>query len=210
MSVRSFWNAAAENSKYLFAEYFCEPVYTEYDFALCWTSGPAADQWTLHQRHAIGAVAAMVVIAGLAGTIVGGILLGWLDHRDAVFWGFLGMILMISPFFIIRLGASMQLVVHADGRVARTDAVYDAPIRAEEIPCQAIDMCRGTVTLQKHNRRAQERAGLWLNFTAGPVVLVSGSESDVDSYIATMPVPLRHLVRESNYPLYVRIGVPAL
>jgi hypothetical protein len=190
--------------KYFCAKYFCGPVYPGLDFALRWTHVPAIDQWVLRRSHAVGAVPAMALIVGLGGTMLGGIMLGWLSYRDAVFGAFLGMILLLCPFMIIRLGASLRLVVHPDGRTVRIDAVYAAHIRVEDVPREAVHVCRGTVIHPRYGIKTHEaRAGLWLRFSAGPVILVSGSESDVDRYISTMPLPIRNLVQDSSNPLYV-------
>ncbi len=208
MSTRSRVHSIVAAFKDLFGAHFCEPVYSGYNFALQWKHEPAVDRWILRRSNAVGAVPAMVGIAAFGGTVVGGVMLGWMSPGDAVFCWFAGLILALSLLLIIRLGSSFRLVAHGDGRIVRIDHVYAAQIRVEKCHQDAVALQRGVV---EHHRRGgiklyEERAGLWLSFPAGPVVLVSGSESDVDVYISTLPSPLRSRVQESKDPLIVGWG----
>ncbi len=201
-------NSVIDAFKDLFGACFCMPVHSSYNFALQWKYEPAADRWILRRSNAIGAVPAIIGVAAFGGTVVGAIMLGWMSHNGAVFRWFVGSILILCLVMIIRLGASFRLVAHGDGGVVRIDCVYAAQIRVEECDSGAATLHRGVV---KHPRRGgikpyEARAGLWISFPAGPIVLVSGSEPDVDTYISTLPSPLRSKVQDSKDPLFVGYG----
>lgn len=205
MSARSRWNSIAESVKYLFTEYFCELVYPGYDFALRWKHEPGVGQWVLRRSNAKGAVPAIAFITALGGTVIGGISLGWMSYGDGVFRAFAGMMLALCPFALIRLGASTCLIVHCDGRTTRTDCIYAARVRLAECHPQQTAVLRGTLRHHRHGAKLfEERTGLWLSLLGGGViVLVSGSEHDVDAYASLLPAPLQERVQEAKGLLYV-------
>ncbi len=168
-----------------------DPVYPGLVFTFEWRHDAIRDQWVLHRRNARGAMGSIVYMCGLGGTVIGGILLGWLKTNEPVSLGFLGAVLALFPFALYRLGSATRVTVGGDGATTYSVLLFGWRIRGSASSPVGVSVYRGII--QFFSPLAPERDGVWIDIDRNgdpqSIVLACGTAEAVQSYVERMPPP---------------------
>lgn len=194
--------------RFMFDSFLHEPVYPALMFALEWHHDAHADEWVLRRRNARGAVSSIGCICGLGGTVIGGLMLGWMKVDEAVFYGFGGMILVLVPFAIYRLGSSTRLILRGDAEIEWETRLFGVCLSSSTVPLNRAWVTRGMVRFFRPS--TPELDGVWIGSDwrgiPSSLVLARGKHDGVEAYIKRLPPALAASIQQSNRPHMTRFG----
>lgn len=176
-----------------------EPAYPALTFTLEWRHDAQASEWVLFRRNARGAGPAIVAICGLGGTVIGGLLLGWMQTDEGIFYLFTLLILICMPFAIFRLGSSTRLTLRGDAEIEWDSRLYGVCFSRSTMPVNNVRMRRGIVRFWHIG--TPEVEGVWMagdwRGVPSSVVLARGKREDVDAYMQRLPPALAARIEPS-------------
>lgn len=185
-----------------------EPAYPALTFTLEWRHDTRTDEWVLFRRNARGAGPAVVAICGLGGTVIGGLLLGWMQTDEGIFYLFTLVILICMPFAILRLGSSTRLTLRNDAEIEWDSCLYGVCFSRSSVLIDEASMRRGIVRFWHIG--TPEVEGVWMagdwRGVSSSVVFARGKRQDLDAYVQRLPPVLAASIQQSPRPHIVRFG----
>lgn len=185
-----------------------EPAYPALTFTLEWRHDAQANEWVLFRRNARGAGPAIVAICGLGGTVIGGLLLGWMQTDEGVFYLFTLVILICIPFAIYRLGSSTRVTLRNDTVIEWDSRLYGICFSRSTVPVNKACMRRSIVRFWHIG--TPEVEGVWMagdwRGVSSSIVLARGKPDNVDAYIRRLPPALAVNIQQSPHPHMARFG----
>lgn len=185
-----------------------EPAYPALTFTLEWRHDAQASEWVLFRRNARGAGPSVVAICALGGTVIGGLLRGWMRPDDGILYLFTLVILICISIAIYRLGSSTRLTLRSDAEIEWDSRLYGVCFSRSTIPVGEASMRRGIVRFWHIG--TPEVEGVWIEGNwrgmLNSIVLARGKRDDIDAYIKRLPPILAASIQQSQHPHLARFG----
>ena len=176
-------------------------------FALEWRHDAQRGEWVLLRSNARGATGAVVCMCGLGGTVIGGLLLGWLKLDEPVSRIFLGATIVLAMLAAYRLGSATRVTLAADGTIKHCSLLYGWRLRESTSGLEGAWVSRGMV--QFYSPLTPESDGVWIGCDFDThirsVILARGARDEVDAYVDRLPLVLAARIRTATHTQIARL-----